>query len=231
LHAVIQRVSEHPKKSSWWAWLKRPWAIVVAVATVIGVFFLNINSVLTNVRAFPSEVRETGAQLSTWYYDDDAWNGYWTSHPEAYVDVADMNLSKFPYGLYLQVQNGEIDGMIADQPVCLSVPFDFVLVRGHVDTFGKSATVFAWDTIGGHDVNFAKLKLKIVDGIMTVEPVEGVKRLFPTARIAFDPTAKEWPAEFCEGKQAAMSKMLVGIMKEQQAKLHASSRNAAPKRH
>lgn len=202
------------KKRHWWSWLKKPWAIVVATATVVGVFFLNINTVLTNARTFPNEVHKTTDQFSSWYYDDAGWNGYWTSSPEAYVDVADMKLSQARFGLDLEVQNGKIDGMIADQQICAAVPFDFVLLSGHVDTFGKSATVVAWDTFDGHDVIFAKLKLKLVDRIMTVEPVEGAARLFPTARIALDPNVKEWPEEFCEGKRAAMSKMLDQLLKE-----------------
>jgi hypothetical protein len=205
-----------------WNWLKKPWAVVVAVATVVGVFFLNINAVLTNARTFPSEIRKATDQFTSWYYDDDAWTGYWTSEPEAYVDEADMKLSQFPFGLYMKVENGSIDGMIANQEVCSSVPFDFVLLSGHVDTFGNSATVLAWDTLEGHDVYFAKLRLKMDEGIMTVEPIEGTARMFPKARIALDPNVKEWPSEFCTGKQAAEIKMVGRIAKEQQAKQQTS---------
>lgn len=176
-------------------------------------FFLNINSVLTNVRAFPSEVRKTTNQFSSWYYDDAGWTGYWTSSPVGYVDQADMNLSQEPVGVYLKVENGSIDGMISNQKICDSIPFfDFVLLKGQIDTFGSSATVTAWDTIEGHDQNFAKLKLKIDNGIMTVEPVQGVTRLFPAARIAPDPSNTNWPSEYCEGKTAATVKMLQQIM-------------------
>lgn len=210
------REKQEPEgKQNWWSWLKKPWAVVVAVATVVGVFFLNINTVLSNARTFPSEVRETADQFSSWYYDDAAWTGYWTTEPVGYVDEPDMHLSQFPFGLYMKVANGSIDGMISDQPICDSVPFDFVLVSGHVDTFGKSATLLAWDTIGGHDVNFAKLKVRLDEGIMTVEPIEGVTRLFSEARIAFDPSTKEWPSEFCTGKTAEEIKLRQKLAKEQ----------------
>lgn len=110
--------------------------------------------------------------------------------------------------------------MISNQQICDSIPvFDFVLLKGQVDTFGNSATVIAWDTIGGHDENFAKLKLKIDNGIMTAEPLEGATRLFPAARIARDPSNTRWPSEFCEGKTEATVMMLQQMVKEQRERL------------
>jgi len=46
--------------------------------------------------------------------------------------------------------------------------------------------------------------------------------MFPKARIALDPNVKEWPSEFCTGKQAAEIKMVGRIAKEQQAKQQTS---------
>lgn len=184
--------------------IQRRWFLIAGIAAVLGWLLLNSNSALSNLRSLPSEVQKTTDQFSGWYYDDAGWSGYWTSNPEGYVNQEDMILSQTPVGIYLQVNGGRIDGVISNQQVCESVPiFDFLLLRGQVDTFGNSATVIVWDTIGGHTQDFAKLRLRRDGVIMTIEPEEDAVRLFSSARIAFDPNTQEWPAKFCESGNRA----------------------------
>ncbi len=207
------------EKPRWWHWLKKPWAITVAVATVVAIFFLNINTVLTNVRAFPSEVRKTSGQFSSWYYDDAAWRGYWTSNPQLYVDAEDMHLSAEKVVLDLDVENGVIDGTIATQQICDSMPvLDFLLVRGHVDTLGSGAMAVVWDTFGGHNQDIARLALKRDGVVMTVIPTEGFVKYFPKqARIARDTKPKE-NEPFCPGKMDEVVKVAEHAIRDAEAK-------------
>lgn len=186
-----------------WEWLTGPWTVGVAVVGTIGAVLLHINPVLSSVRALPGEMRKTSGQFSSWYYEDQAWTGSWSNDPEGYVDAADMNLSSEPFALELNVKHGVIDGTVSTPQICASTPaFEFFLISGHVDTFGDSAKVVVWDTIGGHHQDFAELKLERDGIMMLVAPQEGILRLFPPkARIARDITKSA--EERCKGKQAA----------------------------
>jgi hypothetical protein len=209
--------------------LEKRWFVIAGIVVAVGWLLLNANTVLSNARAYPNEVRKTGNQLSSWYYDDAAWNGYWTSESEGYVDKPDMNLSPTPVAVSLEVHGGNLEGMISTKPICDFVPFsDFVLLRGHVDTLGSSATVVAWDTIEGHDQDFAKLKLKRNGAVITVEPQEGTVKLFPKARIALDPNTKEWPAEFCSGKRDETIKIAEQAIREARARKVRTPHQPAP---
>jgi hypothetical protein len=220
---------EGDSKPSFFERLERRWFLIAGIVVVVGWLLLNANTVLSNVRSWPTEARKTGDQLSSWYYDDAAWNGYWTSSPQQYVDEPDMNLSQTPVAVSLEVHDGNIDGMISTKPICDFVPFfDFVMLRGHVDTIGSSATVVAWDTIEGHDQDFAKLKLKRDGVVMTVEPLEGTVKLFPKARIALDPKTKHWPVEFCQRKTDDTVKIAEQAIRDQQAKARAAAHKHAP---
>lgn len=184
-------------------WLTKPWTLLVAIGAVVGAFLLNINTILLNVREFPSEVQKTSDRFFSWYYGDESWSGYWTNSPEGYVDVADMNLSSEKIAIELNVKNGVIDGSIATPQICDSVPvFDFLLLRGRVNLVGNSAKVIVWDIFGGHKRDIAVLELERDGAIMSVVPKEGGVRLFPSrAKIALDPSGASPETPFCEGKQ------------------------------
>lgn len=195
-----------PTDKPWW---KSIWLKLSAGVAALALLLTNINSILSNARQLPGEWGKTADQFSSWYHEDAAWNGRWTSHPEGYVDEADMGLSKDDVEIRLSVENGEIDGTIATKGICDPVPFvDFVLLRGDISG-GKTAHVVAWDIFGGHATDIAKLKL-VRDGItMKVTFEEGANQLFPPeAKIALDPNldrkkvfeASSPGEEFCTGK-------------------------------
>jgi hypothetical protein len=196
------------------SWFKRPWAIISGIAVTVGVFFLNINSVLTNARTFPTELSKTANEITSWYYEDASWKGYWTSKPEFYVDIEDMNLSSIPFAISIHAENGELSGQISHKSICNSLAWDFALFEGSIDRFGDSAEITVYDIIGGRKVYFENLKLSLDGSIMTVESLEGSVNKLPKVRIALDPNVKDWPEEFCEGKQAALIDLARRFAKE-----------------
>lgn len=208
-----------PLPPSQWQWLTTSWAVMVAVGAVVGAVLLNINPILSNVRQLPSEVRKTSDQFSSWYYQDDAWSGYWTSTSEGHVDAEDMNLSEERIAIDLEVKNGVIDGTIATPQICESIPvLDFLLLRGKVGAVRSSATVIVWDTFQGHKRDIAALELKRDGVVMSIVPKEGVLTLFPSrARIALDRSDAPPATPFCVGEQEAFAKMLEQMLKERQA--------------
>ncbi|MFD0928515.1 hypothetical protein ACFQ1T_01860 [Methylophilus glucosoxydans] len=86
---------------------------------------------------------------------------------------------------------GRIDGTIATKRLCKELPLlNYILLEGSVS--GNSAEVVAWDLIGGHRVEFARLTLERDGQLMAVTPIAGNKGLFPIrSRIARDPSVPE----------------------------------------
>jgi hypothetical protein len=207
-----------PPRPTGWQRLAKPWAVIVAVGTVVGALLLNINTILANVRALPDEVHKTTYQFTRWYFQDAQWNGYWTSKPEGVVDAADMNLSSEPVALELAVENGVIDGTIATRQICEGIPlYDFVLLKGRVSLTRSRAWVDAWDTFQGHSHNIARLTLQRDGAVMTVKPRVGIVKYFPPqARVAANPSGRP-EGEFCEGKQVAIAKQLDQLLRAHRA--------------
>jgi hypothetical protein len=196
---------------------------MVAIGGVVGAILLNINPILTNVRQLPSELQKTRDQFSSWYYQDDAWSGRWINNPEGYVDAEDMKLSQERMVVDIQVKRGVIDGIVATPQICASIPsFDFLLLRGKVNSTRSSARVIVWDVFEGHKREVASLNLKRDEAVMTVVPKHGAVKLFPArALIALDANGITPEEPFCDGKQQAIAKAVEELMRKGQGAAHA----------
>ena len=144
-------------------------------------------TLLQNARVLPNEVQKTTNQFQSWAKEDDEWTGHWSSFPEGYVDMADMQLSDVDMQITIWASQGNIDGTIATKRICKSLPvLNYVLLRGEVS--GNTARVVAWDIVQGHKTDFAELTLIREDTAITVTPTSGRKEWFPaTARLGKHP--------------------------------------------
>gem|GEM_PF-2517582 len=170
-------------------WWKSTWLKITAGVTAVAVLLTNINSILASSRALPGEFGKTADQFSEWYGEYPAWKGYWTNFPEGFVDMAEMNLSKEDFRLNIdETKDGSISGTIETRGVCGKVPyFDQFLVDGSISSW-RSAEIEIFDYVGGYRRDFARLKLKRDDEIMTVIPLDDPGGIFAKeARIARAP--------------------------------------------
>lgn len=209
-----------PPLPSRWQWLTKPWAVTVGVCGALGAFLLNINPILASVRQLPSEMQKTSDQFSGWYFQDASWNGRWINNPEGYVDAADMNLSGEKIAIDLQVKNGDIGGTIATPQICEALPLQGdLLLEGRVRVTRDSAWVAVWDIVGGHRRNIAALNLERDGAVMTVVPLKGNVRLFPSkARIALDPGDQSSAEPVCDPAEREAFQRMIGeeILRELQ---------------
>lgn len=208
----------------------RPWVIFAAAVTSLATVLTGVGTILAQSRSLPSEWQKTYDQVTSWYYEDSQWTGRWSNNPEAYVDEADMDLSKDPIELEIVVKNGLIDGTIATKGICDRTPFaQFLLLRGDV-SWGGTANVEVWDVIGGHQVDFGVLKLERDGETMEVIFEEGAKDLFlARAKIArASKQATSDRSEFCAGKTARITKVLEEVAREIRAS-EAAKANAVHK--
>ena len=183
-----ERVNAEPKKSPWY---KRFWVITSGICAILFAILINGPDALRNSRVLPYEVSKTLSKFRSWIKEDSDWTGKWTAHPEGFADLADMQLSDVDLEVAIWATEGYIDGTIATKRICKEFPMNnYILLEGSV--FGDSAKVTAWDLVGGHRVEFARLTLKRDGYLMTVTPTDGNKEWFPaTSRIARDPSAPE----------------------------------------
>ncbi len=185
---LVGQASHETLRKPWYA---RTWVIVSGICTVIAAVLINGPQALRNSRILPAEASKTISQFRSWVKEDAEWTGRWTAHPEGYADLEDMQLSNVDLEIVIWATEGRIDGTIATKRICKEFPtYNYIILEGSV--FGDSANVTAWDIIGGHRVEFAKLTLKRNRYLMTVTPTAGNKDWFPaSARIARDPSATE----------------------------------------
>jgi hypothetical protein len=194
---------EVPIEVPWWksTWLKAT-AGIAALALVLG----NVNSILSNARALPGEFRKTSDQFFDWYGEYKAWEGHWTNFPEVFVDMKEMNLSDEGFRLNIDgSDNGELGGTIETRGICDNIPyFDQLMFDGTISSSGR-ADIDVFDYVGGYRRNFAKLKLKRNDYIMTVVPLDDPGKIFsPETRIARAPpdlVGTDLLEPFCKDKR------------------------------
>ena len=195
-------------------WYKRYWVVVSGVCAVIAALLINGPQALRNSRILPTEISKTISHFRSWVKEDSDWTGKWIAHPEGYADIEDMALSNVDLEIVIWATEGKIGGTVATKRLCKEIPlYNYIQLEGSV--FGDSAKVTAWDIIGGHRINFARLKLERQGHVMTVVPIAGNKEWFPAfARIARDPSAPNAKNEiepdhrFCAAEKDAFFKSL-----------------------
>lgn len=203
--------ARQPQRPDAVPWYKRTWVVLTFVATILA----GAATWLQQVRALPTEIEKTWGQFASWYYEDAAWSGLWSSFPEGHVDMEDMKLSNTDLNIVLQAGNGKLGGAISAKKICQAIPlFDFVLVEGEVKAGGKNASILLYDMIGGSRKNFARLELQREGVVMTVTPTEAAKPWVPsTVRIGQHPGLKDDKAydslsNFCKAERDAFFKEL-----------------------
>lgn len=213
---------DKPEPSDW----KVP-ALICAFFAALAALTTNLGTIIDNAENLPGKISKAAGDFRSWYHDDASWNGHWTNNPQAYVDAADMNLSAEDMSIDLNVNKGDIDGVISTKSICYAVPYDFLLLKGSVS--GSSyADVIVWDTFDGHSAEIAKLRLKRAGIQMTVVPIEGTVRLFPKeGRLALDPTAEPFESKkreaFCSDRLKSLveaAKKATAIEKKRLAAKH-----------
>jgi hypothetical protein len=162
--------------------LKMSWIIVSTVVGVVVGGILKGPEILESLRKLPADFRETLGQYKSWVYEDEAWTGNWSGHPQYIVNVPDMNLSNTDLEMTIWATEGVIDGTIVTTLVCKTVPFDFLLLKGEVR--GNEAQVVVYDFIFGKETSFAFLVLsRGDDGVITVTTRDDQLGLFPVSSV------------------------------------------------
>lgn len=173
-------------------------------------------TLLQNARIIPEEFKITISQFRSWVKEDNEWTGHWSSFPEGFVDLADMQLTETDLEITIWATEGYIDGTIATKKVCETLPIvDYFLLRGEVS--GDKANVVAWDIIKGHKTDFAELILERKNGVITVTPKSGHTDLFPAiARIGqhpLEPGEDPKPtSDYCKEEREEFRKMVRSLL-------------------
>ena len=165
------------------------WFLITIIGAGLYGLVANGPMLLSNAEKLPSEFERVSGKFLSWYYEDQAWEGLWSASPEGYVDSVDMKLSDVDIKLHLIAEHGRIGGEIAMKSICLVVPmFDYLLLEGKVS--GDTATITAFDFIGGERKNFFRFSAKRDGVVIMVSPEEGSLELLPPipVRIGLHPS-------------------------------------------
>jgi hypothetical protein len=168
---------------------KKPWLWFAGSVAALALLLGNINSILSNARTLPGEVRKTSDQFFEWYGDYDAWKGEWSNNPEGFADLETLGLSSEPFRISIdETKGGSIGGTIRTKGICDKTPiFEELLIDGTISSSHR-ATIVVFDFIGGFRRNFAKLNLSRDGYMMTAVPIDDPSGLFAkSTRIAHFP--------------------------------------------
>lgn len=168
-------------------WYRRAWFLLSLVGAGLYGLLANGPTLLSNAEKLPAEVERVSGRFLSWYYEDQAWEGLWSANPEGYVDTEDMKLSDVDVKLHLLAEHGQIGGEIATKSICRAIPmFDYLLLEGKVS--GDTASITAFDFVGGERKNFFRFTAKRDGVVITVSLKEGAQDWLPaSARIGLHP--------------------------------------------
>lgn len=177
-------------------WYQRAWVgaalvggVITTIVSGIGTILTNGPTYIANAEKMPGEFERVSNKFLSWLYEDERWNGYFGTAPEAYADLEDMRLTKSDpqLNLHLYSQRGFVGGEITSKAICGSRPFpDYLMLEGRVSLSGNSARVVAWDVVGGRRQNYFAFTIEQDGGVvLTLTHVEGLRDALPeTARVA-----------------------------------------------
>lgn len=170
-------------------WYRHAWFVITLIGAGLYGVLANGPMLLSNAEKLPSEFERVSGKFLSWYYEDQAWEGLWSANPEGYVDSVDMHLSDVDIKLHLLAEHGNIGGEISMKSICRVIPmFDYLLLEGKLS--GDTATITAFDFIGGERKNFFRFFAKRDGVVVTISPGEGVQDWLPPApvRIGLHPS-------------------------------------------
>lgn len=206
-------------------WWKSTWLKITAGIAALALLLTNVISILSSSRALPAEIQKTSNQFFNWYGDYAAWKGYWTNFPEGFVDMEEMNLSKEDFRMNIdETKNGSMSGSIETRGICDKVSyFEQLLFDGSISSSNR-AEIEIFDYVGGYRRNFARLRLKRDDYIMTVIPLDDPANIFAKetriARAPVDLIGSDGREALCGDKR---SKFVRDAMEEFQVKKSAGA--------
>lgn len=94
---------------------------IAAGAALIGALFFGGLSALPGATSGPASLQHKWNALLSWYYDDRAWEGTWSTHPDS--ATAMLPLNEQDVFLQLTMAQGVATGIIASPTLCAQFPF------------------------------------------------------------------------------------------------------------
>ena len=138
---------------------------------------------LRNVRDIPSETRTTYQTLLSWYYDDEAWTGTWSSREEG--EVEDLYQAEQPLSLSITASGGKVSGEMFNRAVCdLNPLLPPVLIEGEIRRGRLLALAYVF--VGGEKRGAYTFEAERLadDRVITMSPLNDKHGLLPpTARL------------------------------------------------
>lgn len=188
-------------------WYRRVWVITSALGTALVAVLTTGPTLLTNAENLNKESVRIFKQINAWYSDDSAWAGVWSTYPEGIVDIEDMKLSTTDLRLHLVADSGKLSGEITSKLICQTVPtLDYLLLEG--TTSGDTATLTAFDFLGGHRRDFFRFKAKREGVILEITLIDGLPDWIPGgARVGLHPSeekddSEQTPIGYCAIERA-----------------------------
>jgi hypothetical protein len=142
-----ERKSRNPPPEKWY---RKHWYIIAGLAGVLGWILKDGADALDKASTIPTKLKIVKNKVLSWHFNDQAWNGWWTTNTEGLVDSGDVRVSSVGAQLSLSVAQGKAHGEFSSQAICKIAPMLGVLMLDG-EIHGTALYGVAYQIVGGKE--------------------------------------------------------------------------------
>lgn len=168
-----ERKSKTPEPEGW---PRKNWYLIAGVFAVLAWLMKDGADAVEKSTTLPSKIIALKNQALSWYYDDEAWNGWWTTSTEGLVDSGEVLVSPIKAQLSLETMQGKVHGEFSSETICATMPMLGVLMlEGEIR--GGKLYVVGYQFISGKRQNFLTFSAARSKGGLTILRMQDPMRL------------------------------------------------------
>lgn len=159
-----KRKSDAPEREGWH---RKNWYLIAGFVAALAWLMKDGADAVEKSATLPTKIIALKNQALSWYYNDEDWNGWWTTSTEGLVDNGDVLVSPVKAQLSLETHQGKAHGEFSSETICATMPMLGVLMlEGEVR--GGKLYVVGYQFTGGKRQNFLTFSASSSKGELTI---------------------------------------------------------------
>jgi len=163
-----KRKSEAPEPEGWH---RKNWYLIAGFVAALAWLMKDGADAVEKSVTLPSKVLALKNHALSWYYNDDDWNGWWTTSTEGLIDSGDVLVSTIKAQLSLETKQGKVRGEFSSETICAAMPMPDVLMLDGEIRGGKLYAV-GYQFVGGKRENFLTFSAARSKGGLTISRMQ-----------------------------------------------------------
>ncbi len=148
-------------------WHRKNWYLIAGFIAALAWLMKDGADAVEKGATLPSKVVALKNKALSWYYNDEDWNGWWTTSTEGLVNSGDALVSPVKAQLSLETKQGNVQGEFSLKTICATMPMLGVLMLEGEIRGGKLYAV-GYQFVGGKRQNFLTFSAASSKGALTI---------------------------------------------------------------